>query len=484
MREAPLWTAEEAAAATGGESTVPWTALGVSIDSRTAAPDELFVAIKGPNFDGHDFVAQAFARGAAAAMVHRQPPAAPQGAPLLQVKDTTTGLEALARAARERVRAKVIGVTGSVGKTGTKEALRHALDGQGPTHASEGNLNNQWGVPLSLARMPAAADYGIFEIGMNHPGEIAPLARLVAADVAVVTTVEPVHLAFFESVERIADEKAAICAGMNASGVAVLNRDNPHYTRLRDAAAAAGLDRVVGFGEHRSAEVRLVDCALDADYSAVTASVMGRSLAYRLAAPGRHNVMNSLAALAAVWAVGADPAAAAEAIAGLAPLPGRGRRRRLRLPGGGFELIDESYNASPASMLAALRVLAASRTGPGGRRIAVLGDMLELGRRSAELHRAMAGDIAALPDHGIDLVFTAGTDMARLHDALPAGLRGGHAADSDALAPLAAAAVRPGDVVMVKGSLGSRVAVVVAALAALASCAADPDPCALAVNQS
>jgi UDP-N-acetylmuramoyl-tripeptide--D-alanyl-D-alanine ligase len=324
-------------------------------------------------------------------------------------------------------------VTGSVGKTGTKEALRLALDGQGPTHASAGNLNNQWGLPLSLARMPVGVAYGVFELAMNRPGEIAPLARLLRPDVAVITTIEPVHTAFFDTVEQIADAKAEIFAGMPPTGTAVLNRDNRYFARLRDAATAAGLGRIVGFGAHQSADVRLVDCALHATGSAVTASLMGRPIDYQLALAGRHN----------------------------------GRRHRLALADGDAELIDESYNASPTSMLAALRTLAMSRPGPGGRRIAVLGDMLELGRRSGDMHAALAGDIAGLPEGGVALVFTAGTDMARLHAALPAPLRGGHAPDSATLAPLVTAAIRPGDVVMVKGSLGSRMAVVVAALRAL-----------------
>ncbi len=474
-----LWTSERAAAATGGTATLPWAADGVSIDSRGIAPGELFVALKGPTFDGHDFAAQAFAAGAAAAMVSRRPPAV-AAAPLLEVNDTITGLEALARDGRERVRATIIGVTGSVGKTGTKDALRIALEGQGPTYASEGNLNNHWGVPLSLARLPPDAAYGVFEIAMSQAGEIAPLARLVRPDIAVITNVEPVHLAFFDSVEAIADAKAEIFAGMTADGVAVLNRDNRHFARLRDAAAAAHLGRVIGFGAHPEAEVRLVDCTPEATGSAVTAVLAGRTLRYRLNLPGRHNVSNSLAALAAVWAAGADPAVAAEALARLRPLEGRGRRSRLRLPDGDFDLIDESYNASPASVAAALRVLAASRPGPGGRRIAVLGDMLELGRAGGDMHQALATEIAAPPEGGIDLVFTAGAEMARLHAALPAAKRADHAPDSAALAPLVAAAVRPGDVVMVKGSLGSRMAVVVAALGAAQAGDAGPP---LAVNQ-
>ncbi|MFQ5953911.1 MAG: UDP-N-acetylmuramoylalanyl-D-glutamyl-2,6-diaminopimelate--D-alanyl-D-alanine ligase [Kiloniellales bacterium] len=479
MSKPALWTSEQAAAATGGKITAPWAAVGVSIDSRSIAPGELFVALKGPNFDGHDFAAQALARGAAAAMVSRRPRAVAEAAPLLEVDDTMTGLEALARGGRERVRATIIGVTGSVGKTGTKEALRLALEGQGPTYASEGNLNNQWGVPLSLARMPAHAAYGVFEIAMSHPGEIAPLARMVRPDIAVITAVEPVHLAFFDSVDEIADAKAEMFDGMTPAGIAVLNRDNRYFSRLR--VAAAGLSRVIGFGAHPEAEVRLVDCTLEAAGSAVTASLAGRTVDYRLALPGRHNVLNSLAVLAAVWAAGADPAVAAEALARLEPLEGRGQQSRLWLPEGSFELIDESYNASPASMVAALRVLAASGPGPAGRRIAVLGDMLELGRASGDMHRALARDIAELPEGGIDLVFTAGADMARLHAALPAAMRADHAPDSAALAPLVAAAVRPGDVVMVKGSLGSRMAVVVAALGAAE---AGHGPPSLAVNQS
>jgi UDP-N-acetylmuramoyl-tripeptide--D-alanyl-D-alanine ligase len=468
MTGTALWTAAAAATATGGTNTGPWAATGVSIDSRTIKPGELFVALQGPNFDGHDFVAQAFARGAAAAMVERRPAVVPEGVALLIVNDTMTGLEALGRAGRARAGATVLGVTGSVGKTGTKEALRVALDGQGATYVSAGNLNNQWGVPLSLARLPADAAFGVFELAMNHAGEIAPLARLMRPDVAIITNVEPVHTAFFRSLDEIADAKAEIFAGMAPHGTAVLNRDNPYFGRLRDAALAVGLGRIFGFGEHQAADVRLVDCALTATDSVATASVMGRRIDYRLALPGRHNLINSLAVLAAVAAVGADPVQAGGALARLEPLAGRGRRHRLGLAGGDAMLIDDSYNASPVSMRAALGVLMMSRPGRGGRRIAVLGDMLELGQRGGDLHAALAADIAALPAGGVDLVFTAGTDMARLRAALPTALRGAHAPDSATLAPLVAAAVGPGDVVLVKGSLGSRMAAVVEALLARA----------------
>jgi UDP-N-acetylmuramoyl-tripeptide--D-alanyl-D-alanine ligase len=455
-----LWTASEAAAATGGRSNRDWSAEGVSIDSRSVGPGDLFIALTGPNFDGHDFVADALRKGAAAALVARVPEGVAADAPLLVVADTMAALEDLGRAGRRRSSAAVIGVTGSVGKTGTKEALKRALERQGPSFASAGSLNNQWGVPLSLARMPRETAYGIFEMGMNHPGEIAALSQLVRPDVAVITTIEPAHLGFFPSVEAIADAKAEIFLGMEPGGAAVLNRDNPHFARLAAAARARGISRIIGFGSDADAAVKLVDCQIYASASAVTASVMGEVVDYCIAIPGRHWVMNSLAVLGAVKAAGGDVGAAASAMSSLAPLDGRDS---IAVTGGAAELIDESYNASPASMRAAFAVLAATEPGKGGRRIAALGDMLELGDDARDLHAALAQPLA---DARIDLVFTAGAQMQALHDALPKRMRGGHAATGAALADNLVQRLRPSDIITVKGSHGSRMGEVVKRLLA------------------
>ena len=458
-----LWTAAEAAAATNGRSTRDWSARGVSIDSRTVAPGDLFIALAGPKFDGHDFVAAALERGAAAALVARVPKGVAADAPLLLVGDTMAALEDLGRASRWRSTARIVGVTGSVGKTGTKEALKRAFERQGLSFASAGSLNNQWGVPLSLARMPRETAYGVFEMGMNHPGEIDALSRIVHPHVAVITTVEPAHLGFFPSVEAIADAKAEIFAGMEPSGAAVLNHDNPHFARLAAAAKTAGIARILGFGSHPDATVRLIDCHLYATASAVTASVMGEIVDYCIAIPGRHWVMNSLAVLGAVKAAGGDVGAAAAAMSSLAPLDGRGRRHKIQVAGGTAELIDESYNASPASMRATFAVLGAAEPTRGGRRIAVLGDMLELGGEAARLHAELA---PPLSEAGIALVFTVGANMRALHDALPKKMRGGHTATSAEMAEKVARLARPGDVIAVKGSFGSRMVEVVTRLLA------------------
>ena len=453
-----LWTFAEAVAATGGRSPRAWQASGVSIDSRTVMPGDLFVALRGPSFDGHDFAAAALAKGAAAVMVERLPPDLSHDAPLLLVQDTLAALEGLGRAARRRGSARIVGVTGSAGKTGTKEALRRALARQGGTTASAASLNNHWGVPLSLARMPREASFGVFEIGMNHPGEIDRLTRLVEPDVAVITTIAPAHLGFFDSIEAIADAKAEIFNGMSSQGTAVINADNPHYSRLAAAAHARGIARILGFGESGQAPIRLVDSHLYSTASAVTAMIMGDVVDYCVSLPGRHWVMNSLAVMAAVKALGADIGAAAMAMATLDPLEGRGRRFPIAVTGGEAMLIDESYNANPDSMRAALSVLAASEPRQGGRRIAVLGDMLELGAKSEELHAALARPVL---DAGVDLVFTVGRAMEQLDRALPAKRRGAHAGLAAELAPQLAAALRPGDIAMVKGSLGSRMAEIV-----------------------
>ncbi|HIJ63852.1 MAG TPA: UDP-N-acetylmuramoylalanyl-D-glutamyl-2,6-diaminopimelate--D-alanyl-D-alanine ligase [Rhodospirillaceae bacterium] len=459
---APLWTSDAALAATGGRLTGGvWQAGGVSIDSRTLAAGDLFVAIPGPTHDGHDFVAAAFARGAAAALVQRLPPDLPADAPLLVVDDAMAGLTALAVAARTRSAARIVAITGSVGKTGTKEMLRLALSAEGSTHATQGNLNNHWGVPLSLARMPAETAFAVFELGMNHPGEIAPLSRLVRPHLAVITSVEAVHMEFFGSTLEIADAKAEIFEGVEPGGGAVLPRDNPHFAFLANRAAAAGIGRIEGFGSHIDAEARLLDCAVDPEATLIFALFDRQAISYRLGVAGRQWALNSLAALLAATGAGAQLETAAAALAAMTAPKGRGQRKRLAWGDGWIEVIDESYNASPVSMKAAIATLGAARPTSGGRRIAVLGDMLELGHAAPVLHGGLA---AAAVDWSIDRVFTAGPLMRHLHDALPADRRGGHAGDAGEAAAMVRDAVRAGDVVMIKGSAGSRMGQVVSSL--------------------
>ena len=458
-----LWTSSEADLATGGRSNRRWQASGVSIDTRTLERGDLFVAIEGPNFDGHEFTAEAFKRGAAAVIASRPLAGLEAEKPVLMVADTLLALNALARAARGRTNAHVIAVTGSVGKTGVKEALKLALADQGRTAATEGNLNNEIGVPLSLARMPADVRFAIFELGMNHAGELSALAQLVRPEVAIITTIAPAHAEFFESVADIADAKAEIFDGM-MGGTAVLNRDNAYFATLAVTAFARGIERITGFGAHPEATSRVIDAAPDSSSTQVTAEIGGAHFEYRVGLPGRHWVINSLAVLAAVDAVGGDIAAAAVALGRLEATKGRGMRHRVAVKGGEIEVIDESYNASPASMRAVFDTLGAAEPGSDGRRVAVLGDMLELGVNSELMHAGLAAPLEA---RGIDLVFTAGAMMAKLDAALPDAMRGGHAGSAEELAPILVAALRAGDVVAIKGSLGSRMNQAVEALVRL-----------------
>jgi UDP-N-acetylmuramoyl-tripeptide--D-alanyl-D-alanine ligase len=464
MNAPVLWTSAQAAVATGGKAVGAWQATGVSIDSRTVDTGELFVALKGEAHDAHDFVVEAFRRGAAAAMVSRVPVGIAASQPLLIVKDTLAALVGLGRIARARASARIAAVTGSVGKTGTKEMLRLALAASGETHASIGNLNNQVGLPLSLARLPREAAYAVFEIGMNHAGEIEPLSRMTRPHVAIITNVEPVHLEFFAGVEGIADAKAEIFAGLNRAGTAVLNRDNRFFDRLVEHANLRGIAAIASFGRHAEASYRLIDCTVAEGRTRAVADLAGRRLSYTIGAEGRHWALNSLAVLAAAEALGANLPAAAAALAQMTAPKGRGQRQSVALPGGAFELIDDSYNASPPSMRAAFEVLAARPVATGGRRIAVLGDMRELGADAPALHTELAADLEAL---GIDRVYACGPNMAFLIEALATAMRGAYAHDSDALAPIVTDAVRPDDVVLVKGSLGSRMGPVVQALVAL-----------------
>lgn len=473
-----LWTAAEAAAAVNGRfgpgnTRGDWMATGVSIDSRTVAAGDLFIALKGPNHDGHAFVAAALAQGAVAAMVSDPPPGVAADAPLLVVEDTFAALQDLGAVARLRSRAMVIAVTGSVGKTGSKEALAACFAAMAPTYATEGSLNNHWGVPLSLARMPAATRFGVFELGMNHAGELGPLSRMVRPDVALITTIAPAHMAFFASLDAVADAKAEIFAGMGPGGAVVLNRDIPHYGRLLAAARTQGVGRIVSFGAHCEATLRLEDCTLFATCSSVSAICRNRApegvrLDYCLSLAGRHWVLNSLGILATVIEAGGDPAIATRTFSRLRPPKGRGVRRRVAAPNGSFLLIDESYNASPAAMEAGLAVLAGLEPGAGGRRLAVLGDMRELGDAADAFHAGLAGPLAQAR---VDQVYCCGPHMRALWERLPAACRGAWAQDSTTLAPQVAAAVKGGDVVMVKGSAGSRMAEVVAALTGLETAA-------------
>jgi UDP-N-acetylmuramoyl-tripeptide--D-alanyl-D-alanine ligase len=465
-----LWTRQELEAATGGRLIGEGRPIGgASIDTRTLQPGDLFFAIRGETRDGHDFVADALGRGAGAAVV-----SAPRAAelavhgPVLAVPEpgldpVLTAMIRLGAAARTRTRAQVVAVTGSVGKTGTKEALRHVLSGQGETHASAASYNNHWGVPLTLARMPRSTRYGVFEIGMNHGAEIVPLTAQVRPDIALITTVEPVHIEHFASLAAIADAKGEIFSGLQPGGVAIINRDVQHFDRLVAHALASRAGRLITFGEHPEADVRSLKIVLRPDLSVVDAIVMGQPVTYKLGTAGRHAALNSLGVMAVVHALGADLAQAALSLGGLTPPVGRGERTALEIGGGTAYLVDESYNANPASVRAALATLSGIETGPRGRRIAVLGDMLELGAAAPDMHRGLAEAVEATR---IDLVFAAGPLMRHLFEALPVSRRGAVAdTAADLLEPLARA-LRAGDAVMVKGSNGSCMGRIVEALKA------------------
>jgi UDP-N-acetylmuramoyl-tripeptide--D-alanyl-D-alanine ligase len=464
MTARSLWAVDAMTAAMRAhrEGPLPSAIGGISIDSRTLAVGDAFFAIAGDNRDGHAFVEAALKAGAGLAVVSgERRDSFPADAPLLVVDDVLDALRDLARAARARLTGKVIAVTGSVGKTSTKEALRLVLSREGETHASAASYNNHWGVPLSLARCPADTQFAVFELGMNHAGEIGPLSRLVQPDIAIITTIAPVHLEYFASVDAIADAKTEIFEGLVEGGIAILNRDNAQFNRLCDRALDARVARVVSFGEEAGADAQLVKSVLQPDVSTVQARILGDDVTYKLGAPGKHLVMNSLAVLAAAKLAGADLAMSALALADLQPASGRGTRIALDLPGGAALLIDESYNANPVSMAAAIALLGQAQPGPRGRRIAVLGDMLELGTQSGALHAGLA---QAIVDHAVDLVFCAGPAMRNLWEALPSNRRGGYASDSSALEPQVLDAVSGGDAIMIKGSFGSRMTPIVKAL--------------------
>ena len=463
-----LWTARDAAAATVGRTQGDWQAMGVSIDTRTLQPGDLFVALSAAR-DGHDFVAQALAGGAAAAMVSYIPDGVAADAPLLIVDDVLAGLTALGAAGRARSTAQVIGITGSVGKTTTKEMLRAALAPQGRIHAAEASYNNHWGVPLTLARMPQDTEFAIIEIGMNAPGEIAPLSRLARPHVAMVTIVAAAHLAAFGTLEGIAHEKASIFEGLEPGGVALINADVA-TTDILAAAAGPGVRRV---GEAANADVQLVAATLSETATVIQARIDGAPRLLKLAVPGRHFALNALFTLAAVEAVGADATRAALALATWEPFAGRGTRENLELSAPGdlaIELIDDAFNANPISLAAALEVLSVAEPQGKGRRIAVLGDMLELGADEAAMHAA----IAELPTlGGVARIHTAGPLMAHLHAALPMVRRGLHCDTAADLARALPRELRTGDVVLVKGSKGSKVSTVVDALRKLGQGAVD-----------
>ncbi len=451
-----LWTSEEAQGATLGIPGRAFEVNGLSIDTRTLKPGDLFVALKGENRDGHDFVKAAFDARAGAALVSHEPPGIGAGAALLTVANTQRGLEDLAVAARARSSAKIVAVTGSAGKTTTKELLRHALGALGSTHASAASYNNHWGVPLSLASLPRDARYGVFEVGMNHFGELRNLVSFVRPHVALVTTIAPAHLEFFGSCEAIADAKSEIFEGILPGGAGLISADSPYADRLVARARQAHVARILTFGEKARSDARLIAYDETTGGSHVKADICGTPVDFRLAAPGRHIAQNAVGALLVVAMLEGDVLNAAAALKGFTALKGRG----ARFTAGGVDVIDESYNANPASMNAALAMLAGAK----GRRIAVLGDMLEMGPDGAAHHTALASPDRSRKSRS--RLSLNGTQMKALWDVLPASRRGAWALTSAELAPQLIAALKSGAAVLVKGSLGSKMSVIVDALKA------------------
>lgn len=449
----PLWTSVEIAAATGGAASADFVVSGVTFDSREVGPGDLFVALTGETTDGHRFLDGAFANGAAGALVSADTPH-----PAVHVSDTTRALDDLGRAARARTDARIVGVTGSVGKTGTKEAIAAALGRAHPrrVHRSVKSYNNHTGVPLSLARMPADSAFGVFEMGMNHAGELTALTRLVRPHVALVTAIAPAHTAFFSGEEAIADAKGEIFAGLEPGGTAIVPFDSPHRDRLI-AAAMPHAARVVTFGTGGGADVRAIETMAVTGGTFVTAQVGRRDLSFTVGQPGAHWVSNALAVLAVVDALGGDIGRAGLSLADLAGLPGRGARIKVTLDDGDALVIDESYNANPSSMRATLAVLAQER----GRRLAVLGGMRELGDKSAAYHAGLARPI---DEAGLSYAILVGDEMAPLADALEGRVDFVHVPDAATARDRLLAVLQPGDAVLVKGSNGIGLASVVAAL--------------------
>ncbi|ACI55869.1 UDP-N-acetylmuramoyl-tripeptide--D-alanyl-D-alanine ligase [Rhizobium sp. BK619] len=460
-----LWTTEDMIAAMAGRpfGTLPEGITGISIDSRSIAPGEAFFAIKGDRVDGHDYASMAMANGASLLVVSeaRLPAMGRLTVPMIVVEDVLAALGRLGLASRQRSKARIIAVTGSVGKTTTKEMLRHVLSPSGKVHASVASFNNHWGVPLTLARMPDDTDYGVFEVGMNHPGEIRPLVEMIRPHVAIITTIAPAHLGNFKNIKEIAAAKAEIFEGLEPGGHVVLNRDNDQFNFLDRTAQSLGIEHIHSFGQHAKAEFRLAEFNGADENSTLWLTIGGETLEVAIGAPGRHIAENALAALGVVRIVGADMEKAIAALATLKPEKGRGKRHRLSIGSGSFTLIDESYNANPASMRAAIALLAASEPTSRGRRIAVLGDMLEMGEYAQKVHTDLVVPLLAA---GIEHVWLAGAEMAALKESLPESVHVEYRENTGELTDYVLNSVAPGDVLMVKSSLGIGFGKIVAAL--------------------
>jgi UDP-N-acetylmuramoyl-tripeptide--D-alanyl-D-alanine ligase len=460
-----LWTSEAMIAAMGGRpiGTLPDGITGISIDSRAVGPGEAFFAIKGDRVDGHDYASLAIAGGASLIVVSESklPALGRLTIPMIVVEDVLVALGKLAVASRERSGARIVAVTGSVGKTTTKEMLRQALAPSGKVHAAVASFNNHWGVPLTLARMPADTAFGVFEVGMNHAGEIRPLVKMVRPHVAIITTIAAAHLGHFKDLEEIAAAKAEIFEGIEPGGAAILNRDNAYFDLLAAQAQAVGVSHICSFGQHAKADFRLADFEGGPEGSIIWAVLNGETTEVHIGAPGRHVAENAMAVLGAALLIGADMGPAADALAGIKAVKGRGERHRLGIGEGHLTLIDESYNANPASMRAAIGLLAAATPELTGRRIAVLGDMLEMGEFSQQVHEDLAGPLLAA---GIEHVWLAGAEMTALRDALPDSVEVDYFDTTAELLDHVVNSVIPGDVLMVKSSLGLGFGKIVAAL--------------------
>lgn len=462
-----LWTSQEVAAAFGipeislsGEAT-GWGATGISIDSRTLKSGDLYIAIRGDTHDGHAFVADAFAKGAVAAIVDH-PIELPDPFPQIIVEDTLKALSKLGAFARQRTKATIIAVTGSVGKTSTKELLRHVLERFGVTFASPASYNNHWGLPLSLACLPRDAVYGVFELGMNHRGEIAPLASLACPHIAVITAIAEAHIGLMASRQHIAEEKSDIFSGSPAPGLAIINQDAPEFELMRNQAIKCGISKIIGFGKAEKASVRLMDYSIDpsGQKGTVTISLNGQKVVYTLPQPGEHVALNSLIVLAVGEALGLDQGQLIAQLKTMPAVKGRGNQHRIPVAGGEVLLIDDAYNANLTSMQAGLSVLAAMPVLPQGQRVVVLGEMLELGNQAEAHHQQLMMEVLTRPIHRIFAVGGSVMETAFSKN-VPADKAGGYSTSVDALIPLLLNTLRPGDIVFVKGSKGSRVSKVV-----------------------